>query len=157
MLHERARQTAGWIAFGLGMAAGGLLYLTLAGVLPGAIAVFVEVIAVAAFVSWLLLTIVPQQVAAQMPAARVVITAPGWDRRLGGKATVASMRSAERYVSRPVPVQRRDDGETTAGFHGGIGVIRDVAPTTGDAAYDKAFDDIANGVFAPRADDPEWE
>jgi hypothetical protein len=41
--------------------------------LPGAIAVFVEVIATASFVSWLLLTIVPQQVAAQVSAARVVV------------------------------------------------------------------------------------
>lgn len=86
-----------------------------------------------------------------------IIVHPAWTPDVASKTTVTNR---PRAVSIPVPVLHVSgssmDGETTLSIRrrGGTATM-EPTPTTGDPAYDRAFTDIANGVFGDVAEDDE--
>jgi hypothetical protein len=116
MSYSRARLITGWSSIVCTVAALGLLYLTIEGYVPRPLATFVEGMAIAAGLAWLMLRIAePRTGRLYEPsvAAPAVVIAPGWDSRIGRRSTVAT-RKAGSFVSCPVPVPRsvNDDSLT---------------------------------------------
>lgn len=133
-----------------------LLVAQLDGVTPSPLASYTALVALGLTVWWAI-----DRVAARLMSRDTrppIIVHAEWTPDVASRTTVTN--GPRRVASIPVPVLHMSggtpDGETTVGIRkrGGTTTI-DKIPTTGDPAYDRAFTDIANGVFGDVGDDDE--